>query len=246
MRFRVIHLLVFLSIACSKDTVAGPDPQPTDPVASVTISGATRVKVGDQYQLFAEARLASGEVVERAVTWQVVAPTMADVDSDGELIAHQEGEFTVRAVVEGITASHQVTSYDWSLEEQPAVKLLRLASDNSLDAGRPDLVVLCGGGTVFVLVTSADFEIEDGTISYRFDDGDPVEEQWLPVPETRVFLYPGTTNASHKALAGAIAGSGRFSFGFKDAGGEAYQAEFRVTGLSDRLPGVLAGCPSEL
>lgn len=47
---------------------------------------------------------------------------------------------------------------------------------------------------------------------------------------------------SHQ-LAAQIAASDRFRFSFAEAQGSVHELDFRVSGLAERLPPLLAGCP---
>lgn len=216
---------------------------PAEPVASITITGPDRAKVGDPQALVATLRASDGTVVQRPVTWSVTEPTMGAVSPGGVLVVSDTGALVVRAQVDDVTASHPVVGYDWRLSGDAVTQVLRLGSDNAIVDRHPDLAVLCAAGTFYVVVIADGIAIGSPTVAFRFDDAPAQGATWLVGSDTGTLIFPGTTNASHKNFATAIAASSRFRFTFQEASGSTHELDFRVTGLADRLPPLLAGCP---
>ena len=223
---------------------------PTDPeggVATVQVDGAARIKVGDLYQFTAKARLDDGTVVQRPIAWGVVHAHKGAIDPTGRLMASQGGSNTITATVEGVTGTAPIIGYDWQQVDDGSVVLLRLAGDSAIvnrhNAGAyPELVVGCSAGIFFVAVVAAHVTPAHGNVSYAFDNSAPVNDNWI-ASEAGGFLFPGTTNASHKQFANAMASSGTFRIAFVEAQGGPQLATFRVSGLTQRLPAVTQGCP---
>ncbi|GAB1342934.1 hypothetical protein MASR1M101_20610 [Gemmatimonas sp.] len=100
------------------------------PVASVVISGSTRVKVGDTYSYTATARAADGTVLERPVTWRVRETARASMTVNGSLVPLQSGAFTIVAVIDGTEWDASYTAYDWDSFTSSGNGFLALESDS--------------------------------------------------------------------------------------------------------------------
>lgn len=244
MRNLIMLPIVAALAACGSITI-GP---PGDPVASISLSGPVRAKVGVAYPVVATLRTADGTVVDRPVSWSVLAPDQGTVTIDGQFVASDTGAIIIRAAVDGVTSTHLVTGYDWQESSDVVTKVLRLDSDNLVAnrvgvVSQPDLVVLCAAGTFYVVVIVDGMEIADGTVRYRFDNGAVHEAEWLPASGAGALIFPGTSNAAHKDFASAIAASGTFRFAFREHAGDEHELEFRVAGLAERIVPLLVGCP---
>jgi hypothetical protein len=99
--------LVALAVApsaCDTTTVAVE-------VAAVEIVPATLTLLeGEERTLVAVARAASGaELSGRSVSWTSLSPLVATIDDGGRVTAIARGEATIRANVEGVTATAELT-----------------------------------------------------------------------------------------------------------------------------------------
>lgn len=238
-------LPILAGLAACGSITFGP---PGEPVASITLSGPVRAKVGVAYPVVATLRTADGTVVDRPVTWGVPTPGKGVVSADGQFVASDTGAIVIRAMVDGVTATHHVVGYDWQESGDVVTTVLRLDSDNTVAnrhgvALQPDLVVLCAAGTFYVVVIADAMEIADGAVRYRFDNGAVHDAEWLPASGAGALIFPGTSNAAHKDFAAAIAASGTFRFAFTEHAGDEHELEFMVAGLAERLGPLLAGCP---
>jgi uncharacterized protein YjdB len=83
-----------------------------EPVTQVTITGATRVKVGDTYTYSATARTASGAVVVRPLVWRVVDQSRGSMTSGGVLTPLLPGPITVEVVIDNVPWQGTITAYD--------------------------------------------------------------------------------------------------------------------------------------
>ena len=243
---RTLFPLAMLLAACG--TTSPTDPG--GPVTSVVIAGAERIKVGEPYQFTVTAKVADGTVVTRATTWSMVTADKATVSNAGVLTATATGNMVLRATVEGVEATRPLTGYDWVTEGGGAATLLKLVSDNRLlntdNVGDyPELVIGCAGGTLVIAVTTPTFELANGNVAYNFNHGDVINSTWLVSNGNGALQYPGPTNLVHKQFLATLRASSTFGFRFNEVQGGNKVASYRLTGLAQRLPALLAGCPSD-
>ncbi|MFG0252359.1 MAG: hypothetical protein ACF8NJ_05735, partial [Phycisphaerales bacterium JB038] len=110
----------------------------------------------------------------------------------------------------------------------------------------PELVLACNTTTqnVFAWVDTERFVTASGLVTYRFDEGGFVNQTWIEFDNFSALGHPGPTNLQTKNFAIAMAGARVFGFAFTEFQGPARATLFRVTGLDDLLPSLLALCPS--
>lgn len=221
------------------------------PVATLTLFGTERIKVGDSYQFTVEARLADGTLVQRPIAWSIVEAGKALINANGVLVATTTGAITVKATVEGVTVTGNLTAYDWRLITGSGVIALFLAADlpitNQFNQSEyPDLVIGCGSGTFIVYVGTQRFVTASGGVAYSFNGGTILSDVWLETSDFHSLIYPGLTNLSQKSFAATIASSSTFGFAFNEFLAGAHATIFRVTGLSSLIGTVLSACPSNL
>lgn len=252
MRRATLFVLAGAIAACSggnTGTNTPPPPPPPPPVATVELSGAGRVKVGDSYPLAVVARTGDGTIVQRTTTWAVVEAGRATVSPAGVVVAQQSGNFTVRATVEGVAATLLLTGYDWVPVTAPGIVGLGLDADVAVSnkfgtSDYPSLVLGCVDGSFVVGVGTDHIVTASGNVTYAFDGGAPISDVWFESDDFSTLGYPGLTNLSQKNFANAIAASSRFHFTFSEFQAGPKVTVFRVTGLTARLVPVLAACPS--
>ncbi|MEO5826341.1 MAG: Ig-like domain-containing protein [Gemmatimonadales bacterium] len=222
----------------------------SSPVTQVTISGTSRVKVGDTYQYTAEARLADNTLVQRPVTWTVVEPGKGTITQAGVLTPLATGAITVRATVENVFFNGAVTGYDWQFVSGATIMGAILPADllvtNKLGQSEyPELAIVCSAnGTFSLWVDTDNFITANGIVAFSFDGGAATAQNWIEFDNFSALGHPGTTNASRKNMAIAIAGSRLFTFAFGEFLSVTRIAQFRVTGLGPHLATLLNGCPS--
>ena len=139
---------------------------------------------------------------------------------------------------------------NWRVEQGEGAILLKLASDNRLlntnNVGDyPDLVIGCAVGTLLIGVTAPTFTLANGIVAYNFNHGPVINSTWLLSVEGGALKYPGNTNLLHKQFLATLSASSTFGFRFNEVQGGNKVASYRLTGLGQRLPAVLAGCPSD-
>lgn len=119
-------------------------------IATVTLSGSSRLKVGDSYAYTVTARLSDGTIVSRPVTWGIVETGRAVVTATGLVTPLQSGSFTIRLVIDGEAWTVSYTAYDWdAFVGSSGTYYATLLADEAITnrAGtvdRPELVVSCG------------------------------------------------------------------------------------------------------
>jgi uncharacterized protein YjdB len=220
-------------------------------IATVTLTGSSRLKVGDSYPYTAVARLADGTVVNRPVTWGIVETARAVVSGAGVVTPLQAGSFTIRAVIDGEAWTGSYTAYDWTTFTAGGASFAVLEADASVIgrrgiSTRPDLVIACSNtsGLFAIQVDTREFITENGTIAYSFDGVAPVTAVWRELPPEYETLYHPGPNGSTKVFASQIAASRQFGFAFTEFLGTAKATIFRVTGLTPLLSPLLTQCPS--
>lgn len=221
------------------------------PIASVTLSGAARVKVGDTYTYTVTARLADGTVVDRPVTWGISPAGRATVTEDGRLTPLAPGAITLLISIDGGVWEADLTAYDWQALSGSGNHFLVLDADVAMtnkfgSSEYPELVFACSTttGNFFGWIDTDFFVTASGRVTFRFDQGPFFNETWLEFDNFSALLHPGPTNLPTKNFAIAMAGARVFGFAFTEFQGPARATLFRVTGMSALLPSLLALCPS--
>ena len=218
-------------------------------IATVTLSGSSRLKVGDSYAYTVTARLSDGTIVSRPVAWGIVETGRAVVTATGLVTPLQSGSFTIRVVIDGEEWTGSYTAYDWTTLVSGGFSFAGLLADetvtNKLGAVvRPELVLSCGAGYFFLWVRTPQIITQNGTVAYYFDNAATVGATWLETsPDFNTLTHPGP-NGSTKAFASQIAVSRRFGFAFGEFQVGTKTTNFRVTGLLPLLSPLLTQCPS--
>lgn len=219
------------------------------PIANVTVSGSSRVKVGDVYNYSVTARLADGTVVNRPVLWSTSDASRATITQGGVLTVWSEGSFRIQVTIDGELWDTSYTSYDWLSYTSSGTMFATLAADNTITgrlgvAEYPRLVFSCGtSGYFFAWVTFTNFITASGSVAMSFDGGSAFSQTWNELsPEFRTLWKPGS-NLTVKTFALQVASSRQFGFAFSEYQGTAEAMIFRVTGLSARLAPIMAACP---
>lgn len=222
------------------------------PVASVTITGTSRVKVGDTYGYSVTARLADGTVVDRPVAWGVLDASRGAIDQSGRLVPLSSGTVTILMTIDGVVWQADVVAYDWQVLSGSTATFLMLDADVEItnqfgSSEYPELVLSCNPGTqnFFAWVSTEGFVTESGRVAYGFDDGSIISQTWIEFDNFSALGHPGPTNLQTKSFATAMAGARIFAFGFTEFRGSAKATLFRVTGLSSLLPSLMSLCPSD-
>lgn len=223
------------------------------PIATVTVSGSSRVKVGDLYTYTAIARAADGSIVDRPVTWGVRESGRAVVTQSGTLTPLQAGTFTLVARIDGEDWVTNPTAYDWDSFTSNGRGFLSLTSDTDVvnRFGRTDftsLIISCGGtGPFFVWMSIPHMITATGLVTYVFDGGPFLSEMWEELSPSFNSLWKPGPNATARAFAQRIAAARRFTIAWSEFNSTARSTQFRVTGLAERLPSHLTThCPTVL
>lgn len=219
-----------------------------EPVAQVTITGATRVKVGDTYTYSAIARTASGAVVVRPVTWRVADPSSGSMTAGGVLTPLQPGAITLEVVIDNVPWQGSVSAYDWTPLSSATVTGTFLPADvlvtNKFGQSEYPLLTLgCASGTFITFVSLDRFVTANGGVAFSFDGGTVFTQTWLESDDFDALIHPGLTNLARKNFAVLIAASRTFGFGFTEFQGSAKATIFRVTGMAGAIAPSLAACP---
>jgi uncharacterized protein YjdB len=222
------------------------------PVASVVFNGSTRVKVGDSYNYTVTARAADGTILDRQVLFRVRETARAQMTTSGVLTPLQAGTITMVALIDGVEWDASYTAYDWEYFTSNGDGFLSIESDARV-ANRfgtlqyTELVMACGPSSRFFLWVRVPHMItSNGLVAYSFDTGAPFTQTWTELsPSFNSLWAPGSSGAV-KTFAQIVATARRFFFAFTEFNSVARAMTFRVTGLSDRLPSLLALCPANL
>lgn len=220
------------------------------PVTTVNLSGAQRVKVGDDYQFSVTARTADGTVVNRPVTWSILVPTSATVTQAGWLTPLQAGVITIVVTIDGVNWTGTTTAYDWETLAGTSSLFAFIDSDMTLTTRHgataySELVISCSNtGKMFLWVDTRVFVTASGQVAYSFDGGPITHASWIEFNGFQTLGHPGPTNLQVKALLASLAAARQFGFAFGEFLGSAKAVLFRVTGLTPRLAPLLAACPS--
>lgn len=220
------------------------------PVATVTITGAGRVKVGDSYTYTATLRLADGSVVSRPIVWSVTDNSRGVFIPSGVFTPLRVGTFTIRVVVDGVAWTSDYVAYDWEAFTSGTTQFAVLEADITI-ANRSgtldysELVVSCGStGSFFVWVRTPHVITASGAVALSFDGGAVFSQTWDELSPNFNTLWKPGTNAAIKAFAVDIARYRQFGFAFSEFQGAAKAMIFRVGGLSPLLTPLLNACPA--
>lgn len=218
-------------------------------IASVTLIGDTRVKVGDQYSYTAAIRLQDGTVVQRAITWSVADPTRASMIPSGVLTPLQSGPIRVQATIDGELWDITVDAYDWVRLAGTSSVFHYLPADNRItnkfgSSEYAELIFSCNNtsGQFFSWVSFDRFVTANGNVALSFDGNTPFSQTWSEISSFDALFKPGS-NAVVKAFAQQVASARIFGFAFTEFQGSAKAMLFRVAGLSTRLNELFALCP---
>ncbi len=219
------------------------------PVATVTVSGASRVKVGDTYNYSATLRLGDGSIVNRPITWDITDPTRASITQAGVLTATRPGSFTIRLTVDGVEWTSNYTAYDWEALSGSGSLFAVLPADNTITnrigtTNYSELIVSCGSGFFFVWVRTPHVITASGQVALSFDGGSPFSQTWDELSPNFTSLWKPGSNATIKAFAFDIERLSLFGFAFSEFLGSAKAMFFRVRGLGPLLTPIVAACPS--
>jgi hypothetical protein len=220
------------------------------PVTTVNLSGAQRVKVGDEYQFSVTARTADGTIVNRPVTWSVLVTGSAVITQAGRLTPLQSGVITIVVTIDGQNWTGTTTAYDWETRAVSGSLFAFIDSDLTLTTRHgataySELVISCSNtGKMFVWVDTRVFVTASGQVAYSFDGGPVTHATWIEFNSFRNLGHPGPTNLQVKAFLASLAAARQFGFAFGEFLGPAKAVLFRVTGLTPRLAPLLAACPS--
>ena len=218
------------------------------PVATVTLNGALRVKVGDAYTYTATARLADGTIVLRPITWGILESGKATIDQNGVLVPIQKGIITILATIDGVVWQGFTTGYDWEALSSGSSLFLTLLADNQITnkfgtSEYAELVLACGSGSFLIWVDTDHFVTASGFVSYSFDGGTILSANWIEFDSFSALGHPGSTNLIRKGFAQQMAAARLFAFAFTEFQASAKAMIFRVTGLPGILNPLLAACP---
>lgn len=219
------------------------------PVVGVTLTGASRVKVGDSYQYSATARSSDGSVVVRPVTWSTTNPGAGTFTPSGLFTPASTGTITLVATIDGVAWEAPVTAYDWQSLSGSGSLFATLPSDEQITSRSgsseyPELTFACSStGSFLAWVSTQSFVTENGIVAFSFDGAPSVAQTWLEFNNFRALGKTGT-NASVKSFAIQMAGARLFRFAFGEFRGSTKLVSFRVTGFAPRLTPLLDACPS--
>lgn len=220
------------------------------PVASVTLSGAGRVKVGDTYTYTATLRLADGTVVTRPIVWSVTNPSRATITNNGVLVATQAGAFTIQLLIDGEIWTSNYTAYDWDTFISGGTRFVLIDADNTITnrfgtSNYAELVFSCGtSGSFFVWVNVPHVVTASGTVAILFDEGAAYSEVWNELSPNYNTLWKPGSNSVTKGFAVQIQNARIFGFAFGEFLGSTKAMLFRVSGLGSLLPPLFSACPS--
>ncbi len=217
-------------------------------IASVTLLGANRVKVGDSYQYSVTARASDGSTVTRPVAWGTANPGAGSFTPEGLFTPASAGPITIVTTIDGAAWEATVTAYDWVSLSTSGSLFVTLPSDNQIttqygSSEYPELTFACSSTGSFVAWVSTErFVTANGIVAFSFDGSTPIVQTWLEFNSFSALGKTGT-NASVKSFAIQVAGARHFAFAFGEFRGSTHGVSFRVTGLAPRLTPLLNACP---
>ncbi|HKC80600.1 MAG TPA: Ig-like domain-containing protein, partial [Gemmatimonadaceae bacterium] len=97
--------------SCGGEGVVAPPPVPKTGLVTVSQDTATLVPAGT-LQLSAEAKNASGEVLQRTFSWTTSDPSKAAVSNSGLVVGVDVGTATITATADGKSATARITILD--------------------------------------------------------------------------------------------------------------------------------------
>ena len=193
--------------------------QVRSPVVGVTLTGATRVKVGDSYPYSVTARASDGSTVTRPVTWSLLNPSAGTITPSGVFTPASIGTLSIVATIDGVAWEGTAASYDWESLIASGNLYATLPADNLITSRSgsseyPELTFVCSSTGSFVAWVSTErFVTENGIVAFSFDGGTSVAQTWLEFNNFRALGKTGT-NATVKSFAVQMAGAQRFTFAF--------------------------------
>ena len=218
-------------------------------IATVTVTGSGRVKVGDVYTYTVVAKLADGTVVNRPVGWNIAEPARATVTAAGAVTPLQAGVFTIEVFIDGERWTSSYTAYDWETYSVAGASFASLEADVTVTnkfgtSAYPRLVVACSDGMFFLWLNMSNITTANGIVAYSFDSAAPVAATWRELsPNYETLWHPGPFSLT-KAFAAQIATSRRFSFAFGEFNSGTRVTAFRTNGLASRVAPLYAQCPN--
>ena len=218
-------------------------------IATVTVSGSPRVKVGDAYTYTAVAKLADGTVVNRPLGWSIAEPNRATVTAAGVVTPLQAGAFTIEVYIDGERWTSSYTAYDWVTTALDGTSFVSLEADVTFTnrfgtSAYPRLVVACSDGMFFLWVSMSNITTANGIIAYSFDSAAPIAATWRELsPDYETLWHPGPYSLT-KAFAAQISTSRRFVFAFGEFNFGTRSTAFRTGGLGSRVTPLYAQCPN--
>ena len=221
------------------------------PIATVTIFGSSRTKVGDNYSYTVTARLADNSVIVRPITWAISEPNRATISAGGVLTPLQEGVYHIQAIIDGEIWESTHTAYDWLTLGSGGTTFATLEADTQItnkygNSSYARLVVACDqtSGSFFTWVNLSGFITQNGLVALSFDGAAPFSQTWSELAPDYNTLWKAGSTGNIKTFATQIAAARTFGFAFTEYLGAAKAMIFRVTGLSSRLAPLFAACPS--
>jgi uncharacterized protein YjdB len=218
-------------------------------VASVTLNGSIRDKVGDAYTYTVTEKLADSTVVQRPATFGVTPSNGALITAGGILTPSTAGTITVVITIDGVQWTAPVTAYDWVAINSSGQIGAALAGDipvtNFLGVAEyPTLLIGCGSGTFAVGVGFTGIITATGLVTYAGDNGNIIQETWLESPpDFNILAYPGLTSGIQKAFALTLATNHLFTFAFTEFVDNTHATSWRLTGMSTAIAPAIAACP---
>ncbi|MGE0552555.1 MAG: hypothetical protein AB7R55_03905 [Gemmatimonadales bacterium] len=151
----------------------------------MTISGKFRVKVGDNYQYTATAKLSDGTEVNRPVSWGVSDPSAATMTAGGSMVPLKTGVITIEVTIDGVVWVTTATAYDWIPFGSGSTFGIGLTADvlvsNKFGSMEyPNLGMGCSGGLFLLFVDTDNFVTPNGLVTYSFDGGTARRRGELP------------------------------------------------------------------
>lgn len=218
-------------------------------IATVTVTGSSRVKVGDAYTYTVVAKLADGTVVNRPIGWNIAEPNRATVTNAGVVTPLQTGAYTLEVFIDGERWTSSYTAYDWSSFSVDGTSFASLDADATVTnkfgtSAYPRLVVACSDGMFFLWVSMSNITTANGIVAYSFDSAAPVAATWRELsPDYETLWHPGPFSLT-KAFAAQIVTSRRFAFAFGEYNSGTRSTAFRTGGLTSRVAPLYAQCPN--
>ncbi|MBK6485395.1 MAG: Ig domain-containing protein [Gemmatimonadetes bacterium] len=218
------------------------------PVASVTVTGSQRVKVGDSYTYSATARTADGTIVVRPLVWSVADPATGSMLAHGELVPLRPGTIILRATIDGTVWEASTVAYDWVAFGSGTTVGIYLSSDTRITnkfgtSEYPTLAIGCSSGSFLMYVDTDHFVTHSGFVAYSFDGGSIFTQTWLEFDLFSALGHPGPSQST-RTLVTTMTQARTFGFAFTEFNASAKAMIFRVTGIGPKIAPLLTACPS--